>query len=76
MHTIPNLRPYTTRVWVAGQWLAESFTTLEQALDQRDALLDAGFTEVKVDGLPSYFGTMPEYGPGDDDDGELLVLTD
>jgi hypothetical protein len=72
----PNLRPYTVRVFVAGQWIAESFTTAEQALDQRDALLDAGFTEVKVDGLASYFGSAPEYGPDAQDDGELIVLSD
>jgi hypothetical protein len=71
-----NLRPYVRRVFVAGQWIAESFTTLEQALDQRDALLDAGFTEVKVDGLPSYFGPVREYGPDTADDGELIIFSD
>jgi hypothetical protein len=70
----PNLRPFTTRVFVAGQWIAESFTTAEQALDQRDALLDAGFTEVKVDGLPSYFGPTWDYDGDPADDDELIVL--
>jgi hypothetical protein len=73
----PNLRPYTTRVWVAGQWIAESFTTLEQALDQRDQLLDAGFCYVRVEGLPSYFGTAGHYQDDDHDpadDDELIVL--
>jgi hypothetical protein len=71
-----NLRPYTTTVWVGGHWLSESFTTADAALEARDALLDAGFTYVRVAGLPSFFGPVREYGPDADDDDELLVFPD
>jgi hypothetical protein len=75
MHTTPNHRPYTTRVWVGGHWLSESFATADAALEARDALLDAGFSYVRVLGLPSYFGTAGQYDDDDPaDDDELIVL--
>jgi hypothetical protein len=68
-----NLRPFTTRVFVAGHWLAESFTTAEEALAARDQLLDAGHTQVKVDGLPQWFGPADDGGDPADDD-ELVII--
>jgi hypothetical protein len=69
-----NLRPFTTRVFVAGQWLAETFTTAEEALAARDQLLDAGYTQVKVDGLPQWFGPADDAGDDPADDDELVSI--
>jgi hypothetical protein len=70
-----NLLPYVCRVFVADQWRAQSFTTAEEALARRDQLLDAGFAEVKVDGLPQWFGPVAD-DDGDNlaDDDELVVI--
>jgi hypothetical protein len=59
---------------VAGQWRAESFATAEEALTRRDQLLDAGFAEVKVDGLPQWFGPADDRGDDLADDDELVII--
>jgi hypothetical protein len=56
------LRPYDCRVFVAGQWVTDSITTLEQTLDQAtdEALALLAINQVEDD-VREWHGQEPPF---------------